>query len=64
MGWFYHALELVDGGWACHHGRQPYDTHAELEHAIEHLRALAAQSPPAELILHHLDGRVERLGLV
>ena len=41
-----------------------FDTHAELRHAVDHLRALARAARPAELFLHRLDGNVKRIGVV
>ena len=54
MAWFFRVIELADGRWACRHGREEYDAHAELRHAIEHMRALARAAGPAELFLHRL----------
>jgi Uncharacterized protein conserved in bacteria (DUF2188) len=55
---------MQDGSWACRHGNLVFDSHDLLENAIEHLTSLAAANPPAELIVHHLDGRIEGAGLV
>jgi len=52
MAWYFRVIERADGRWACRHGRQQFDTHDELHHAVEHLRALALASRPAELFLH------------
>ncbi len=62
MGWFFRAVELIDGQWACRRGLEQYDAHLRLDGAIEHLRSLAADAQPAELFVHRLDGTVERLG--
>jgi hypothetical protein len=43
---------------------EEYDAHAELRHAIEHMRARAYAARPAELFLHRLDGSVERIETV
>ena len=65
VAWFFRVIELDDGrGWACRFGRREYDVHAELEHAIEHVKALAADHLPAEVVVHRLDGRVQYLGAV
>jgi hypothetical protein len=62
---FFRVVELDDGrGWLCRFGRREYDVHAELEHAIEHVKALAADHLPAEVVVHGLDGSVENLGAV
>jgi hypothetical protein len=62
MGWFFRAIELTDGRWACRHGRHVFDTHAELSQALDHLRDLAAAAAPSELFVHRLDGSIEHLG--
>jgi hypothetical protein len=64
MAWYFRVIELADGRWACCHGRQQFDTHDELRHAVEHLRIVAHASRPAELSLHRLDGSVEQIGAV
>ena len=64
VAWYFRVVELADGRWACRHGLQQFDTHDELRHAVEHLRALARAARPAELFLHRLDGNVERIGVV
>jgi hypothetical protein len=61
VAWYFRVIELADGRWACRHGLKEYDTHAELRHAVELLHALARAAGPAELFLHRLDGRVERM---
>jgi hypothetical protein len=61
MAWFFRVIELADGRWACRYGREEYDAHAELRHAIDHMRALAYAARPAELFLHRRDGSVERI---
>jgi hypothetical protein len=62
VAWFLRAIEQDDGRWACRHGLQHYAVHAELHHAVEHLRVLAIELGPAELFAHHLDGRIETIG--
>ncbi|WP_045878562.1 DUF2188 domain-containing protein [Pseudofrankia sp. DC12] len=64
MGWFFRAIELADGQWACRHGRHIYDTHSELSDALDHLRDLASAAAPAELFIHRLDGSIEHRGAV
>jgi len=58
---FFHAVEQDDGRWACRHGLQVYDTHANLEQAAEHLRALARAHRPASIYLHPLPGAVRHV---
>ena len=60
--WFLRAIQLDEREWACRHGLTEFDTHAELHHALEHLRALAEDCQPAQLFIHRLDGTVENLG--
>jgi len=55
---FFHAVEDVDGRWACRRGRQQLDSHAQLAQAIEHLTTVAAQHRPSEVLVHHVDGQV------
>ena len=64
MAWFFRVQQLPDDHWACRHGRVELDIHAELDSAIRHMRAMATEHQPAEIIVHRLDGTVERLGLV
>lgn len=64
MVWFYRVLQLTDDRWACRHGQVEFDTHAEVDAAIQHVRSLATGHEPAEVVLHRLDGTVERLGSV
>ena len=64
MARFFRVIELADRRWACRHGREEYDVHAEMRHAIEHMRALAYAARPAELLLHRLDGTVARIETV
>ena len=61
MAWFFRAIELPDGRWACRRGSTEIDGHSVLQDAVEHIRRLAKAAGNAELFLHHLDGRVERV---
>jgi hypothetical protein len=62
--WYFRVVELSGGHWACRHGKQLLDTHTELEHAIDHITAVASEHRPATLFLHRLDGSVRNLGVV
>jgi hypothetical protein len=62
MAWFFRVIELADGRWACRHGREEYDAHAELRLAIEHMRARAYPARPAELFLQSRLFRPLRAG--
>ena len=55
--WFYRAIETAEG-WICRHGSEVYDTHDNLEDALEHLTELAVASAPAQVFIHYLDGLV------
>lgn len=59
--WFLRAVEVADGGWVCRHGLTEFDTHHELREALEHLRHLAQDIAPSILLVHRLDGTVERI---
>jgi hypothetical protein len=61
MALFFRVIEQGDGRWACRRGGQEYDTHATVNPAIAHIRALAADQVLAELFLHRIDGSVERI---
>jgi hypothetical protein len=61
MAWFFRAIELPDGSWACRSGLREVDRHDQLEHALAHLRDLAAESGPFELFAHRLDGTIEQV---
>ena len=39
MAWFFRAIEVAAGHWACRHGREEYDTHAELRSYIGSIAA-------------------------
>lgn len=62
MAWFLRVIELDTGDWACRHGTHEYDSHAQLEEALTHIKVLATLTPPAELFLHRLDGSVTTIG--
>lgn len=59
--WFLRAIELSDGGWACRYGLTEFDTHPQLDHAVDHLRELAEELGPAQLFVHRLNGNVVQL---
>jgi hypothetical protein len=58
---FLRAVQLANGQWVCRPGLIEFDTHDELDHAVRHLRRLAAQYSPAQLFVPRLDGTVECL---
>ena len=62
MAWFLRAIEQTDGSWACKHGHAVFDRHTGLPEALEHLHGIAETIRPAELIVHWLDGSVNKLG--
>jgi hypothetical protein len=64
MAWYLRVVELDGGLWACRFGRLEYDTHAEMGQAVDHITTLTAQYRPAELMVHRLDGSVQKLGPV
>jgi hypothetical protein len=65
MEWFFRVVELEDGGgWACRFGRREYDVHAELAAALAHVKQLAAEYQPAQVVVHRLNGTAENLGAV
>lgn len=61
MAWILHAIEVSGGAWSCRWGRHEYDTHPSLDLAVAHLRDVATEIGPSDVIAHHLDGRVVRL---
>lgn len=63
MAWYLRAVEVDGGGWACRFGRFEFDTHTEMDQAIDHLTELAADRRPVELFVHFRDGSVRNLGL-
>src|SRR6478672_7451227 len=62
MVWYFRVVENEDRSWACRHGRVVFDEHLTLGDAIDHTDVLAAAHPPAEVMIHRLDGSVENLG--
>jgi len=64
MAWYFRVVEHEDRSWRCRHGREVFDQHPTLTDAVEHIMMLAAAHPPAEVMVHRLDGSVENLGPV
>jgi hypothetical protein len=62
--WYFRVVELSGGRWACRHGKAVLDTHTDMQHAIDHITAVATEQRPATLFLHRLDGTIRILGLV
>ena len=62
MVWYFRVVENEDRSWVCRHGRMVFDEHLTLGDAIDHTDVLAAAHPPAEVMIHRLDGSVENLG--
>ena len=62
MAWYFRIIEHEDRSWRCRLGREVFDQHPTLSDAIEHIIVLAAAQPPAEVMVHRLDGSVENLG--
>jgi hypothetical protein len=62
MAWYFRVIEYEDRSWRCRHGQEVFDQHPTLSDAVEHIMVLAAAKPPAEVIVHRLDGSVENLG--
>lgn len=62
--WYFRVVEISGGRWACRHGRRVFDTHPDLEAAIEHMTTLATENRPAALFLHRLDGTIHTLGVL
>ena len=55
--WFFRAIESTEG-WICRHGSVTYDRHPRLQDALDHLRDIAADTTPARVFAHYLDGTV------
>jgi hypothetical protein len=62
MAWYFRVVEHEDRSWVCRHGRFDFDEHRTLTDALDHIKELAAARPPAEVMIHWLDGSVENLG--
>ncbi len=62
MAWYFRVIEHEDRSWACRHGRCVFDEHRTLADALDHIKVLAAAHPPAEVMVHWLDGSVQNLG--
>jgi hypothetical protein len=62
--WYFRVVELCGGRWACRHGKRVLDTHTDMQHAIDHITAVASEQGPATLFLPRLDGTVSILGVV
>ena len=46
---------------SCRLGKHVYDTHAELNDAIEHCKRIAADHHPAEVFVHRRGSEVEHV---
>jgi hypothetical protein len=62
--WYFRVVEVGGGHWACRQGLRVLDIHTDMEHAVEHITAVATENRPATLFLHRLDGTVRTLGVV
>jgi hypothetical protein len=47
---FFRVVERQDGRWACRRGRTELDSHVALAEAVVHMRALASQHRPSEVL--------------
>ena len=61
MAWFLRAVEGKGGRWSCRWGALEYDAHEHLDHAVEHLRDLAAEFGTSVIFVHPARGAVQRL---
>jgi hypothetical protein len=59
--YFFRVIEQEDGSWSCRWGREDFDSHAQLDDAIDHTTGIASEHPPSEVFVHHLDGRVQSI---
>jgi hypothetical protein len=64
VAWYFHIVELDDGRWACRFGNHEYDTHGDLDAALEHTRAIASARRPAEIFIHRYGSTPERLAVL
>jgi hypothetical protein len=64
MTWYLRAVELEDGRWACRHGRNEYDLHADLDSAISHLHDLARDLGDAEVFVHPLESPIALAAII
>ena len=55
---FFRVIEDDDGTWACRRGREELDRHVGFDEALDHVTKLASVHRPAEVFVHHFDGRV------
>lgn len=63
MAWHLHITEGENGRWSCSRGRFHFDTHEDVFEAVSHLREMTASlDGPAMVIIHRLDGVVEKIG--
>jgi hypothetical protein len=61
MPWIYRLIEQQDHRWARRYGLTEFDTHLEVDDALEHLRVLAAEVDCDDIRIHRLDGSIDAL---
>jgi Uncharacterized protein conserved in bacteria (DUF2188) len=61
VAYFFRIVEREDGSWSCRRGRADLDRFAQLDEAIEHTTSIASAYAPAEVFVHHCDGRVQNI---
>jgi len=59
MAQFFRIVEQEDGVWLYRRGRADLKRFWQLDDAIEHATDIACEHPPSEVLVHHLDGRVQ-----
>ena len=52
MAVFFRVIEDEGGGWDCSSGRTQFDHHDDYDNAFAHICLIAAESAPAEVIVH------------
>ena len=58
MAQFFRIVEQVDGWWY-RRGRADLMRFANLDDAIKHATDIASENSPSEVLVHHLNGRVQ-----
>jgi hypothetical protein len=61
VAYFFRIVEQEDGSWTCRRGRVDLDRFEQLDDAIEHTTSIASEYAPAEVFVHHFDGRVQAI---
>lgn len=56
---FFRIVEHEDGSWWYRRGREDLKRFWQLDDAIDHVKDIASENPPSEVLVHRRGGRPE-----